>query len=501
MLRKSNNTKMFLSSKIVLFIFFCALSVFLVSCDNENTIQFSNTQADSQELQKEKLLLEIEGLKRDLKFYEYNKWIGFFSGILGVIAIIWTITRGISTLQYQAKTQKVTRVSELLSTLHHADSEIRIGAATSLTQYADDVVPEVITALRIEKNIHVREVLESILIRVDTKNVSQIIKANSGTLPERSFLLGRLYEAGAKWEYTNALMRFSQRSSKSIIRYFSSQFDLGRDFQKAQNQRSLVLAEKIDELNQELLNLSKQSTLLAESTGKVIALWLRSGRKPKRLNTILDLNLTNLYGADISRVSLNRSLICKCLLRHANLSNSELVMCEISESNLLDALLDSTNLSKSNLSNSILREGKGNRANFSEAIMDNVVFSKGIFVNSVFDGATARNAKFKGTKLCDSSFISCDLEAAEFHGADMVGCNLNMARCYRAKFISANLASSSLVEIELSGTDLREANFEGANMQNANLSGANIKGANFRRANISGLILNKAKNVESAYFD
>ena len=492
---QSRGYRKLLVATLILFTLVC-----LVACDNRAGLPQS-AGTDKGELEKAKLALEVEQLQLEQQFFLLNKWIGLVGGLLGTVAILWTIAQGYRTLKNQAETQKKLRIAELLSALSDQRAEARVGAARGLTRYADDVVDEILSALKLEESPEVRSALNEVLSRVKGRHIPRIIAANSDTIPARAYYLGRLVQVGATPEFSDALLRLTPFARKLIRKEHRSQFDHGKDFQKQELQRARILQRPEAQENLALVAAAAQVTRLAEGTALVIADLLRAGRKPRNPSVALDLSSANLYRVDLRKSDLSKSLLSDCLMRHIRLDESRLTECDLSGSNLFGALLVNTDLSEAILVGTQLRSSDGRNAKFCRSKSKEAVFSEGHFRSADFREIDAERAKFRKADLRNACFDSGELVQAEFQGADLREATLGGAKCYRAVFIEADLTGACLASAQLGGADLQGAIFRDADLRNADLSGANISNADFRGADITGMILRKARNIESAHFD
>jgi uncharacterized protein YjbI with pentapeptide repeats len=482
------------------YILFLLLMLFITSCSVYNSGNSRGT--DLSELEKEKLLLEIELAKKELNTFELEKIIGLAGGILGLVAILWTISQGYSTLKQQSDTQKALRIAELLSRISDKDEGVRIGAARGLSRYSDEVIDEVVSALSLEKSPQIRLAFEDVLASVNQVGFQKIININAETFPTRAYLLGRLSAIGATAEYSDALLRLSPYSRNLLKKEIGFQFDQGKNLQENENNRFVILNKSKASENLALTQIADQVCNTVEGTANIIARKLRRGEERLSNKVIqIDLALTNLYRVNLSKKELSGSSFFGCLMRHAILNQSNLSRSDLQDSNLYDASLYYTNFTDANLVNTHLRKAKGEKAIFIRANLEEAVLSNGQFSQTDFREVNAHKTKFRNTALQEAQFENAFLNQSEFQEANLKHANLNNAKCFGAKFIKTDFSDASLVNTKLGGADLRGAIFQSANLTNADLSGADISQADFRGAIIDNIILTKVKNKEKALFD
>ncbi len=170
----------------------------------------------------------------------------------------------------------------------------------------------------------------------------------------------------------------------------------------------------------------------------------------------LELNETNLSGANLSGARLSK----------ANLSGANLSGTDLSEANLSGA-----DLSKANL-----REAKLNETDLSQA-------------------------NLHGTKLILASLSKANLFGADLTKADLYRANLSEAYLIGTDLPGTNLSETNLTGIDLSGADLRKANLSGANLSGVNLSEANLSGVNlFNIKSLSNAQIKLACNWKEAIY-
>ncbi len=453
------------------------------------------------ELQKEKLSLEVDQLRAQRRFFILDKSVTITGGILGAVAILWTITQGYRTLRQQIDSHKAMRIADLLASLSDEREEVRIGAARGLSRYANNVVDEVLSALSIEKLASVRGVLEDLLFRTDKKKWHQIVEANQETLAKRAYLLGRLANLNVDDEFAGALLKLSPFASNLITKVYKFEFDQGRNYQAYETKRTALLSRSEAHENVTIVTSANFTTNIADSTANTIARLLRSGRRMSKITDPVDLGRTNLSGADIRRFSFQNSLLSGCLMKRTKLDLTKLTGADLSDSNLSEASLNEADLSEACLQSSHLRSVTGRRAKFRNARLELAVLSDGQFDECNFEDIIGSDAKFRNTSLRSATFTRGILNRAEFHQADLTGVDLTGCKCYKCAFIEADLTNAKLVDVFLGDADLRGAIFHNADLRGANLSGANISNADFRGARLDGIILSKVKNIQTAQFD
>ena len=472
----------------------------LTSCSNLPIQDLSSLSKT--DLEKEKLLLEINLAQREILLYPIEKITTLVGGVLGSIAILWTILQGYRTLKHQSDTQKASRIAQLLSEISDKEEGIRIGAARGLSRYADEVIDEVISAFSLEKSPQTRLALEDVLASVNNLGFHKIVSINAETFPTRAYLLGRLSAIGATPEYSDALLRLSPFSSHLLEKDFGFQFDQGKNFQKNENNRCFALSKSNAPDNLALTQIADQIALTVEGTANVIARKLRKdGESLENKATRIDLALTNLYKVSLAKMELGGSTFFGCLMRHVVLDHANLSESDMQNSNLYDASLYKANFTEANLENTHLRAARGEKTIFFGANLKMAVFSDGHFSQSDFREAKAQKTKFRNTILQGSQFEKASLNESEFQEANLKHATFDNAECFGAIFINADFSNASLVNVKFSGADLRGVIFRNANLTNADLSGANISQADFRGAIIDNMILTKTKNKAKALFD
>jgi uncharacterized protein YjbI with pentapeptide repeats len=476
------------------------VTVCLTACGN-GWDRAQSTSADIEELQREKLSLEIEQLRQEQRFFVLNRWIGTVGGLLGSVAVLWTIARGYRTLRHQVETQRADRIAELLTSLSDERTEVRVGAARGLSRYADAVLAELLSALKLEASPQASGTIVETLTHIGDRQFSRVTGANANTLSMRAYYLGRLREAGATSDYTEALLQLSSSSCDLVRREYRAQYDYGRRLQKQRVQRAKNLHESEADENLAVVTLAAQEARLALGTARVIAQLLREGRRPAELAGALDFSSTNLYRARLSRLDLCHSLLGDCLMRHVHLASSKMIGCDVSHSDLFGASLGKVDLSEAMAVGAHLRSSKGRDVQLRRANLEDAILSESDLPDADFREARARRAQFRGAKLRRAVFDSCDLIQAEFQQAELQQASFRRAKCYRVEFIEADLTGACLVDAQLGGADLRGADLRNANLRNADLSGANIGQADFRGADLTGVTLRKTRNVDRAVFD
>ena len=483
----NESKRSFLNIKIV-FLFFLLISLLISST-------IAQTVNNSSELENKKAELEMKNLLYEEKFFELNFWIRTLGGLLGGIAVIWTIIYGLRTISEHSKEQSSAKVSSLLESLSSESEYARLASARGLSLYIDKVTDEMLTAISIEKSNVVRNAMENALFQVKKNNMKKVIDKNSETFRNRSYLFGRLTKAEVNKEQIEARLRLSPESIKIIKERFNVDYEYGKKIQDLHMLRSL------NKSNEFLFAESEMLCYQTESTGKVLARWIREGRTIDWPETGLDLSETNLYRVKLKSINANYSIFSYCIMRHSDLTGSRLDHSVFSSADLFEVCLDDVNLREANLNKCNLRKTSGKNADFSESFLNEAIFSESDYSNAKFEKATGKEVKFRGTRLRNAILNNCNITESEFQDANFEGAKLDEAKMYGSNFIKANFNNSSMKGVFLNGADLLGAKFLNANLQDADLRGANIKNADFRGANIENAKFENCKGFAEAIFD
>lgn len=489
------------SLKTLLIIIICVLFMGgVTSCSPQS---FASTTLTKEQLEIEKLGLEVGQLKQEQSFYIIDKWFSIVGSILGSVAIMWAIFQGYRTFRQQAETQTQARIAELLTKLSDPQEEIRVGAARGLSRYVDDTIDEILSALRLEESEKVRQVLEDTLTKAKNKSISKIIYANSNTLDERIYLMGRLVEAGAKPEFTDSLLRFSNYASTffSTINEFRFIYDDGKNYQNSEQIRFRADRESIAEDNVLLITKSKQLVILAKSTAKILAGNFRNNGVFQKVETHLDLTSANLYRANLRNVNFSKSILNRGLMRHvnlikANLSKSDLERCDMYEAQIIEA-----NFTEASLKYVHLRKANAVKTKFIRADLDDAVLSVGKFDYANFEGSHCIRMKFRGVQSDNVHFDQSDLSQAEFTGSKLIRASFKDAKCFRVDFSESDLSYSNMEGAKLCGANLQNAKLNNTNLKKVDFSGADVKNTDFRGSDLSKTNFRSVKNLETAIFD
>jgi|LGOV01.1.fsa_nt_gb hypothetical protein len=396
--------------------------------------QTSNNLLELQELEIKKLQIETNKSSYEERFYVVTFWIKIAGIILGGIAVIWTIIKGIDTISQKTKEQSLKKISSLLTSLSSKSKYAKLAAAKGLTPYADRVVDELLTAISIEESDIVRKALEKALYKITDKNMKKVIDSNNEAFIHRPYLFGRLTEAGIDKEQIAARLSLTQELIKidkepiatrpknapeSLITIKDGyvNYRYGTNIQRLHTKRQEIIESSRDDLDDGIKSLFEETKIvgqLTESTGRVIAKWIRDGRKIDWPKTGLDLSETNLYKVKLKKVDASYSIFSFCIMRNSNLNKSTLYNSNFSFSDLYDTCMDNADFSKANLMGCCLRSSYGKYANFSEVYLFDAIFSKSDFSNAKFVDSKAHKVKFHETKLRNAIFNRCSLVCSEF---------------------------------------------------------------------------------------
>ncbi len=483
--------------------------------------QTSNNLSELEELEMKKLQIETNKLSYEERFYGCTFWIKIGGSILGGIAVIGTIIKGIETISQKTKEQSLAKMSSLLESLSSESEYARLAAAKGLTLYADRVVDEILTAISIEKSDIVRNALENALYKITNNNMKKVIDSNNEALIRRPYLFGRLTAAGidkeqiaARLSLTQELIKIDKKqiatrpknAPESIITVKDGyvNYRYGTNIQRMHMKRQKIIESSQGDLDDGIKSLFEETKIvgrLTESTGKLIAKWIRDGRKIDWPKTGLNLSETKLHKVKLKKVDASYSIFSFSIMRNSNLNKSTLCKSNFSFSDLYDTCMDNADFSKANLMGCRLISSSGKYANFYKANLFDAIFSKGDFSNAKFVESNAYSVKFHKTKLTNAIFNKCNLVCSEFQEAALEGVSFNNLKMNRSKLIGANLKNSSMKGVQLKDADLRDAKFFNANLQDVDFRGANIKDADFTGANIKNVNFEKCKGSNEATFD
>lgn len=489
-----NNKNLFKTIFLLFFLFFIFSSIITAQ-------QYSDNKS---EIELRKSEIELNKLIYEENFLEITFWVKTLGGIFGGIVAIGTIIYGLQTFSQFGKEQKLAKISSLLESSSSKSEYIRLAAIKGLIQYIDYVIDEMLVAISTEKSYIVRKAIENALYKINKKRFNKVVESNNGTLVDRSYLIGRLIKVGIKKEEIAARLMLILQSMKMIKDRFKIDYEYGKKIQKLHMERQAVLNNQND-LNNTTSFLFKKAELLSrltESTGVVIARWIRDGRKINWPETGLDLSETNLYHADLKQINASHSIFSYCIMRHSNLKYSILSGSIFCFADLFGTCLDNANLDESDLTNCNLRSSSGKYANFNETNMSEAIFSEGDFSYAKFIGIKSENVKFKKSKLINVSFKDCILTKSEFHRANLEGSLFENTKLFRSIFIESNFRNSTIRDVEFNGANLRGADLRGANLYKVDFAGANIKNADFRGANIGKKVkFENCTGLDEAIFD
>jgi len=162
-----------------------------------------------------------------------------------------------------------------------------------------------------------------------------------------------------------------------------------------------------------------------------------------------------------------------------NLNESDLQGADLSGANLQEAGLDGANLQEANLEVANLQEAKLLGANLQEANLGGANLQDATLVGANLQEASLRRANLQGA----------DLYVANLQEAKLFDANLQEAYLKHANLQDANLVEANLQKAYLWGANLQDAYLWRANLQDATLVGANLQDAYLWRANLQDATL------------
>ncbi|MEP0956263.1 pentapeptide repeat-containing protein [Microcoleus sp. FACHB-1515] len=159
---------------------------------------------------------------------------------------------------------------------------------------------------------------------------------------------------------------------------------------------------------------------------------------------------------------------------------------ELKQTDLTGAILSRVRLDRTNFTNATL-----NKADLSHARSIAGNFSNASLVGGNLQQAVLERASFTGANLGNANFSQVNLQAGMISQAQAIATNFTRANLRQSDWREADLSRSNFTEAnldnaDLSAANLQNANFTNANLQNANLTGADLNGVNFSGANLDG---------------
>ncbi|MEJ2759063.1 MAG: pentapeptide repeat-containing protein [Anaerolineales bacterium] len=478
----------------------CLISLLLLTSCLDNSRIYDYQQLTSDELEKEKLVLELDSLYRKEELSGVTTVVSVVGGVIGSVAVLWTIFQGYRTLKFQSIQQHQKQISDLLSDLSSPEQDVKIGAARGLNIYADDVLNDVISAIATEESFIVRSALEEVLTKISPKNLPRLFDINNRYFHEYPYLIGRLRTIGADFDFIYALFRLSEFSSRQLTRNENRHlYDYGKMIENRHQNLIKHLGKSRQTENDNLVLLAQQTTQVLTSTGNVIAkkLVAQEGKNLNHYPHPIHIASTNLYGVDISNIKLSGSVFCNCLFRHAKFENAILENCDFSGADLYDVSLSHADLTGSNFEHANLRASIGKKCNFNDSMLENAVISQSDLQGSSFKKTNLKRAQCKGTNLTRTIFSQAELNNTELHGANFENATFEDCTFYSAKLIETRFINTIIRNCQFNGADLQGTTFENSTLENVGFAGANLQKTTFR-CQLTNTNFENAKNIDLA---
>ncbi|HIK28498.1 MAG: pentapeptide repeat-containing protein [Oscillatoriaceae bacterium SKW80] len=172
--------------------------------------------------------------------------------------------------------------------------------------------------------------------------------------------------------------------------------------------------------------------------------------------------IADLSGADLKQSNLSGAFLSHVIMNRANFIGANLTKANLSHVRASGANFSSTQLMQANLHQAIL-----NNASLTGADLQQANFS-----NANLQAARLAQVKASGASFQSANLTKSEWQKADLSGADFSGSNLQ----------NADLSSSRLVGANLSNANLEKVNFRNANLSSADLRGSKLAGADFQGA-------------------
>jgi uncharacterized protein YjbI with pentapeptide repeats len=192
----------------------------------------------------------------------------------------------------------------------------------------------------------------------------------------------------------------------------------------------------------------------------------------KGLNFIVNLDGTNLQGADLSDLNFQSASFKAANLQSASLFGT----------NLRGASFDKTMMQGTNL-----YRAKLEYAMFYETKLENA-YARGAQMNTTFfDQSDLKGADLSQTNLINTHCTSTSLVGTNLQDAKLVGAKLSQTSLSGADASFANMKNTRVQAVNLKGTSLIEANLNGSEISGTNFSNRTVlHGTKFKAACIYG---------------
>lgn len=166
--------------------------------------------------------------------------------------------------------------------------------------------------------------------------------------------------------------------------------------------------------------------------------------------TNVDLNGTDLGGANLSRAALHGAYLNDVNLRSANISYANLNSTELKGAKLREANLSYANLDTADLSQANLDLANLNSANLRGAILVGARIRAADLTDALLRNGWLNEASFRGTNLYYTNFVNSKLNLADFGGAMITKAIFNGAEVTGADFSKAIMADNIFADLDLS---------------------------------------------------
>lgn len=174
-----------------------------------------------------------------------------------------------------------------------------------------------------------------------------------------------------------------------------------------------------------------------EDVSAAVAVLGRLSRLPRDRRPV-DLNNTQLNGADLRGACLHLSNLAKADLTGADLSHADLTGAELTSSVLVHADLTGANLTESKLQ----------RADLSEAVLVDA-----LLIRASMPEAVMRSARLTGADLSEAMMWSVKISDASLFDAKLIGADLRKADFSRSALKGIDVTGADLSETDLSPFD------------------------------------------------
>jgi uncharacterized protein YjbI with pentapeptide repeats len=456
--------------KIVLFIILTTVLLTFINAFNNNEALDSLAVED---LEKEKLKLEIQKLSQETDKKDFNLIFQFgtlVAALAAAVISIWTASRSqkfqIESLKSQVNQQQKDRISQLLKELGSEHISVKISSVQALSEY-ESTFGYLINLLKIESDERLISTIRRALKSNIEKSLPILLEETQNVFKSQLRIATSLIaynndrkEVAKNLGINNGLLLewISSREGKRLFSHLTKELSFIENQER--NKKCKIETKNL------YIKWHKTQFNLTQITDTLEELIVESSLKNQKVH------IKNAYLVGITMTGLDLS---GWTFKNCNIIDSEFEKCDLRNTKFENIKANNSIIKNCSLQDSIFSDFELKNGNFFGSKGKNVTMTNSYFYNCDFSGANLKSSKyqdcqFKVINLQGSIFSKSVFNGCMFYSCDFVACFFQEAQFVNGKIFQSKFQTAKLIETIFQGTKMFSTNIEKSSFEESNFS-------------------------------